>query len=190
MSEYDIYSFGHGTATQEEIISHLKIHGIELLVDVRSFPGSKHNPHVGRDRMQYWIPEAGIEYRWMPELGGFRPHNDECDHDIIWRNKSFRNYAGYTRSAEFIAGMKQLKEAGSKKKTAFMCSESVWWRCHRRIMSDFFTVACGMKVGHIMHDHKIYPHIPTEGVRLRPKHNDIIYDGRRTELFPEDDCDD
>ncbi|MEO6984748.1 MAG: DUF488 domain-containing protein [Paralcaligenes sp.] len=176
MSKPDfILSFGHGTASQAQITDLLHGVGTEILVDVRSFPGSRRHPYVNKESLAQWIPQAGIEYLHMPELGGFRKHCVECEKDIVWQNASFRNYAGYTRSLEFLAGIERLLAMAEQKQLVYMCSETVWWRCHRRIISDFLVVARGMDVRHLMHDGRITQHKPTEGIRLR-EDGLVVYD--------------
>jgi uncharacterized protein (DUF488 family) len=165
-------TFGHGTASQEQITELLTGAGVELLVDVRTAPGSRRNPQVGREELQRWLPEAGIAYRWERELGGFRkPATDSPD--VVWRNASFRGYAGYTRTGGFLTavdrllGDSKLLDQSRDAMTAVMCSETLWWRCHRRIIADFLVCARGVDVRHLMHDGSLAPHAVTPGVRLR-----------------------
>ncbi len=169
-----LLTFGHGTASQQQIIDLLKGARIEALVDIRTAPGSRHNPHVGRAELARWLPEAGIDYRWEPRLGGFRRlaatssgRRLAASPDTVWRNASFRAFAGYTRDPEFAAGVDDLLAGASSARTTVMCSETVWWRCHRRIVADFVVVARRLPVEHLMHDGRLTAHIPTEGVRLR-----------------------
>jgi uncharacterized protein (DUF488 family) len=135
-------------------------------VDVRSVPGSRRNPDATRASLTEWLPAAGIGYRWERELGGFRrPKRDSPD--VIWRNASFRGYAGYTRDRRFLTAMDRLLAEAERARTTVMCSESVWWRCHRRIIADVAVLAHGWTVQHLMHDGRLADHIPTAGVRLR-----------------------
>lgn len=160
-----LLTFGHGTASQEQITGLLTGAGVENLIDVRTAPGSRRNPHVGRDSLQVWLPEAGIAYRWEKDLGGFRKAAPDSP-DVGWTNPSFRGYAGYARTPEFLAAIDRvLAEAGSRT-TVVMCSESVWWRCHRRIIADFVVLARGAVVRHLMHDGRLAEHRPTESARL------------------------
>jgi uncharacterized protein (DUF488 family) len=169
-------TFGHGTLSQDDITALLRTAGVKAVADVRSFPGSRRLPHVNRENLESWLPQGGIAYRWIKNLGGFRKPSDESAHDTVWRNESFRNYAGYTRTSDFLAGIDELMSLGMQSRTAFMCSESVWWRCHRRIISDFLVVARGLAVHHLMHDGRLEPHKPTAGLRLRDD-GLIVYDG-------------
>ncbi len=157
----------------------LRTAGVQTLVDVRSFPGSRRHPYVNRESLAHWLPQAGVQYLWMKNLGGFRKPSEESALDTVWRNESFRNYAGYTRSAAFLDGITALVEVGAQSHTAFMCSESVWWRCHRRIISDFLVAARGIAVHHLMHDGSRPQHKVTEGLRLR-EDGLIVYDGAVT----------
>lgn len=162
-----LFTLGHGTLRREELAALLLDAGIGRVVDVRRGPGSRRNPDVNRERMQAWLPEHGIGYRWEERLGGFRrPAPDSPD--TVWRNPSFRGYAGYTRTPDFLGAMDALlAEAAAGKATAVMCSESLWWRCHRRIIADFAVLARGADVRHLLHDGRLVPHPPTEGARLR-----------------------
>lgn len=179
----EILSFGHGTLESGEILALLERANVEVLVDVRSFPGSRRHPHVGREAMERWVPAAGIEYRWLPSLGGYRPHNEECEHDVVWRHPSFRNYAGHTRSVEFLSGIDEMLAIARDQRVAYMCSEAVWWKCHRRLISDFLVCARGVHVRHLMHDGKLQEHKPTEGLRLR-EDSLIVYDAVPQALLP------
>lgn len=171
-----LLTFGHGTLGQDGIVALLRAAGVQAVADVRSFPGSRRLPHVNRENLELWLPQAGIDYHWIKNLGGFRKPSEESAHDTVWRNESFRNYAGYTRTPDFLAGIDELIALGMRSHTAFMCSESVWWRCHRRIISDFLVAARGLAVHHLMHDGRLDPHKPTTGLRLRDD-GLIVYDG-------------
>ncbi|WP_129843528.1 DUF488 domain-containing protein [Streptomyces sp. RFCAC02] len=172
----ELVTFGHGTAGLDELAALLRDAGVAAVVDVRTAPGSRRNPEVGRDHLARRLPEHRIAYRWEPALGGFRrPAPDSPD--TVWRNASFRGYAAHTRSPDFVAAMGTLLDRAAGVRTAVMCSESVWWRCHRRLIADFAVVARGVPVRHLMHDGRLTPHPPTPGVRL----NDdglLVYDGR------------
>jgi uncharacterized protein (DUF488 family) len=171
-----LLTFGHGTASQEEIATLLE--GVDLLVDVRTAPGSRRNPHVARTELARWLPEHGIAYRWDKRLGGFRrPPPDSPD--VIWREEMFRGYAAHMRTGEFAAAFGELL-AGTGTRTV-MCSESVWWRCHRRLIADFAVLARGVEVEHLMHDGRVVRHEPTPGARLRDD-GLLAYDGGQETL--------
>ena len=161
-----LLTFGHGTAGREELGRLLRDAGVSAVVDVRTAPGSRRNPDVARSALEEWLPGEGIEYRWERRLGGFRKAEPDSP-DTFWRNDSFRGYAGHTRSPDFVAAMDVLLRGAGEARTAVMCSESVWWRCHRRLIADFAVLARGRSVLHLAHDGRLIEHPPTSGARLR-----------------------
>ncbi|MFJ2032912.1 DUF488 family protein [Streptosporangium sp. NPDC087985] len=169
-----LLTFGHGTATRERLTALLHGAGVEAVVDVRSAPGSRHVPDVGRDVLCEWMPAQGIAYRWEKRLGGFRRAAPDSP-DTFWRNTSFRGYAGYTRQPEFLAAMDDLLRQSAATRTAIMCGETVWWRCHRRIIADYAVLARHTPVLHLAHDGRLTEHQPTTGARLRDD-GLLIYD--------------
>jgi uncharacterized protein (DUF488 family) len=170
-----LLTFGHGTASEEEMTILLRDARVELLVDVRTAPGSRRNPHVGRAQLQQWLPAAGIDYRWEGDLGGFRKAAKDSP-DVVWRNASFRGYAGYARTDTFVAAVDRVLADAAQRTTVVMCSESLWWRCHRRIIADFVVRARGVDVRHLMHDGRLADHAVTPGARLRSD-GLLVYDG-------------
>ncbi|MFF6998196.1 DUF488 family protein [Streptomyces sp. NPDC008313] len=172
--ETSLWTFGHGTATREEIAGLLRDAGIEAVVDVRTAPGSRRDPEVSRQRLTEWLPSYGIAYRWEPALGGFRrPAPDSPD--VVWRNASFRGYAAHTRTDEFVAAMGRLLSEAASAPTTVMCGEAVWWRCHRRLIADFAVLARSVPARHLMHDGRTPAHTPTPGARLR-EDGLLVYD--------------
>ncbi|MEO3756589.1 DUF488 domain-containing protein [Streptomyces sp. B6B3] len=162
-----LVTFGHGTAGREELVPLLRGADVRAVVDVRTAPGSRRNPDVGRDALVTWLDEAGLAYRWEPRLGGFRQAAADSP-DVFWENASFRGYAGHTREPEFVAAMNELlRQAAETEYTAVMCSEALWWRCHRRLIADFAVLARGATVLHLAHNGRLDEHRPTEGARLR-----------------------
>ncbi|GAA1822398.1 DUF488 domain-containing protein [Actinomadura chokoriensis] len=170
-----LLTFGHGTAGREELAALLGGAGVRSVVDVRTAPGSRRNPDVRRDALEEWLPAAGIGYRWDKRLGGFRRAAPDSP-DTFWRNDSFRGYAGHTRDPDFAAAMDDLLPEAEGTRTAVMCSESVWWRCHRRLIADFAVLARGRPVLHLAHDGRLTEHPPTPGARLRDD-GLLVYDG-------------
>jgi uncharacterized protein (DUF488 family) len=170
-----LLTFGHSTAGRERIAGLLREAGVAAVVDVRIAPGSRRDPDLLRERLGGWLPAGGVGYRWEPALGGFRPLPADSP-DVVWRNKSFRGYAAHTRSPEFVAAMDRLLGEAAEIRTAVMCSEAVWWRCHRRLIADFAVLARGVPVHHLMPDGRLTPHTPTPGVRLRGD-GLLVYDG-------------
>ena len=160
-----LFTFGHGTATQEAIAAILQRAGIGLVVDVRIAPGSRRPPHVARAELERWLPEAGIDYRWERRLGGFRrPAPDSPD--TAWRNESFRGYAGWTRSDDFAHAMDELVADAGRTRATVMCSESLWWQCHRRLIADVAVLLRATPVVHLMHDGRDTEHVPTPTARV------------------------
>ena len=168
-----LQTIGHGTLSAEAFGSLLAKAHAGCLVDVRSFPGSRHNPQFGREEMQRWVPAAGLAYLWMRSLGGRRRPVAGSKH-VALRHVSFRAYADHMETPEFLTGVEELLTLVADKPTAVMCSESVWWRCHRRLLADHLVLVRGAEVAHLMHDGRLTPHAPTEGVRLA--HDTLIYD--------------
>lgn len=174
-----LLTFGHGTAGQDEILAALHGADVGLLVDVRRFPGSRRHPHVARDELARWLPEAGIDYRWEQRLGGRRtvPAADDDPGDPWWRVEAFRAYAAHTRTDEFRAGMGELLDDVTRgpRATVVLCSETVWWRCHRRLLSDVAVLLHAVPVEHLGHDGRRTPHPPSEGARVTDA--GVRYDG-------------
>jgi uncharacterized protein (DUF488 family) len=174
-----VLTFGHGTASQEEITGLLRGAGVELVVDVRTAPGSRRNPHVSRGSLEGWLPASGVAYRWDKRLGGFRrPPPDSPD--VFWREPMFRGYAAHMRTTEFTEAVGELLAFPGEQ--AVMCSESVWWRCHRRMIADFLALVRDMPVDHLMHDGRVVRHEPTPGARLRDD-GLLVYDAGQTPLL-------
>ena len=164
---------GHGTLTAEAFSSLLDGVNVGCVVDVRSFPGSRHNPQFGREEMERWVPGAGIGYVWMRELGGRRRPVSGSKH-VALRNDAFRAYADHMETPAFLAGVEELLMLARSEPTAVMCSESVWWRCHRRLLADHLVLVRDITVVHLMHNGRLTPHMPTEGVRLAD--DALVYD--------------
>ena len=119
------------------------------------------------------MPAAGFGYAWLRELGGRRRPVTDSKH-VALRHDAFRAYADYMETDDFLAGVDQLLALAAGESTAVMCSESVWWRCHRRLLADYLVLARGIKVVHLMHDRRMTSHTPTEGGRLAG--DALIYD--------------
>ncbi len=161
-----LFTIGHSTHPLDQFLALLAEHGIEVLVDIRRFPGSRKFPHFHQDQLVSTLPKAGIEYHWLEALGGRRGQQaNGSSKNLGLRNESFRNYADYMLTEEFREGVQQLLAIAAAKPTAFMCSESVFWRCHRRLVSDFL-LAEGITVQHIMPTGKLRPHTLTEGAKI------------------------
>ena len=168
-----VWTVGHGTQPAERLVELLAGVPIERVVDIRRFPGSRHNPQYGREAMEAWLPEARLDYRWSPRLGGRRRPSPDSPHTAL-RNDAFRAYAEHMETAEFLAGIDELLELADAAPTTVMCSESVWWRCHRRLVADHLTLVRGLEVRHVMPDGRISAHRVTDGARLVAGH--VRYD--------------
>lgn len=162
-----LLTFGHGTLDQDGVIAALRAGDVRALVDVRRFPGSRRHPHVARDALAQWLPAAGVAYRWEERLGGRRSVRDADAVDTWWQVEAFRAYAAHTRTDTFRAGMADLlAEVAGGDGVAVMCSETVWWRCHRRLVGDVAVLLHGVEVLHLGHDGRLSPHRPAAGARV------------------------
>lgn len=143
-----LYTIGHSTRTLEELVEALQAHDIETLVDIRSFPMSRRLPHFNRESLEKTLPDAGIRYVWMKELGGRRKKILKDSPHIAIRSDSFRNYADHMLTPEFQHGMSELLKLAEQGRTAYMCAERLYFNCHRMMVSDWL-VAHGHEVLHI-----------------------------------------
>lgn len=161
----ELYTIGHSTHSLDGFLGLLARFRIEALADIRRYPGSRKYPHFGRDCLASALPESGVEYRWFEALGGRRKQSGDSSRNLGLRNESFRSYADYMATEEFREGIAQLLELPRRKRTAFMCSEGLFWRCHRRLVSDYL-LAQGILVRHIMPDGGLRPHTLTKGASV------------------------
>lgn len=143
-----IFTIGHGTRTLVELVEVLKDADIDVLVDVRRFPGSRRHPHFARDSLAETLPEAGIDYSWQGEAMGGRRNPVSDTPNVAWRVKAFRGYADHMHSEEFQNALRELEDRAATHRQALMCAETLWWRCHRRLISDAL-VADGHQVDHL-----------------------------------------
>lgn len=164
-----LYTIGHSTRSLEELISALRAHEIQTLVDIRAFPMSRRLPQFNRDSLEQSLPAAGIRYRSMTALGGYRKKILEESPHIALRNQSFRNYADYMLTPEFEQAISELLTLANNSRTAYMCAERPYFRCHRMLVSDWLT-AHGHEVLHIDAEGPVKPH------KLMPEAR--ILDGR------------
>jgi uncharacterized protein (DUF488 family) len=172
-ADTELLTLGHGKLGQVELADLLRSAGLEVLVDVRTAPGSRRHPHVARPEMERWLPDAGIAYLWEPRLGGWRKP-DLASPNTALRNESFRGYADYMRSPQFWDALDSVLDIARRKRTAVMCSEAVYWRCHRRLIADAASIGRDAEVHHIGHDGGVSPHRLTDGVR--PADGALVYD--------------
>lgn len=159
-----IFTIGHSTKTIEEFLDLLFSFDIKVLADIRRLPGSRKYPQFDQDNLRKSLEENGIEYIYIEDLGGRRKVSPDSK-NTTWRNKSFQGYADYMETESFENGVKELEKLALEKNTAMMCSEAVWWRCHRSIVSDYLK-AKGWEVLHIMALGKATEHPYTAPARI------------------------
>jgi uncharacterized protein (DUF488 family) len=159
-----LLTVGHGPQDRGALGDRLTGAGVRRLVDVRRFPASRNNPDVAREALERWLPERGVGYRWEERLGGRRRlPRDEPVEDGWWTVAQFAAYAAHTRSPEFAAALDEVLAEAAGSTVAVMCSESVWWRCHRRLIADVAVLGRGVPVTHLMPDGRLTPHRPADG---------------------------
>ena len=162
-----LLTVGHGPDDRARLGARLAAAGVGRVVDVRRFPGSRNNPDVRREALEEWLPAAGIGYRWDARLGGRRRLSpEEPVVDGWWTVAQFAAYAAHTRTAEFGAALDEVLGEAATAAVAVMCSESVWWRCHRRLVADVAVLGRGVPVQHVMPDGRLAGHRPSEGAVL------------------------
>lgn len=159
-----IYTIGHSTRSIEEFINMLASFAIQHLVDVRSYPGSRKYPHFNKEELEKSLPENGILYTHMVNLGGRRKPLAQSINNA-WRNDSFKGYADYMMTDKFEDAVKDLEKLASSNRVAIMCSEAVWWRCHRSMISDWLKIN-GWQVHHIMQEGRSEEHPYTKPARI------------------------
>ncbi|MCV7418531.1 DUF488 domain-containing protein [Mycolicibacterium litorale] len=168
---------GHGRLSGDELAALLRGAGVTSLVDIRRFPGSRAHPDMSRDAMSSWLPAGGIAYRWEERLGGRRRlPPDAPREDPWWQVEQFAAYAAHTRTEEFDAALGEVLGESASRTVLVMCSESVWWRCHRRLVADVAVLRFRADVSHLMHDGRVTPHPVAPGARLRDD-GFVVWDG-------------
>ena len=169
-----IYTLGHSNRSLEELVDLLQTFGIETLADIRSLPGSSKFPGFNRENLESLLPQNGIRYLWLQKLGGLRhSRKDFQSPNNGLTNSSFRSYADYMGTDNFVDGVQELLETASESSTVCMCAEAVYWRCHRRLLSDYL-VAHGVDVIHILSRKQAIPHEMTPG-SLVTSQGHVIY---------------
>jgi uncharacterized protein (DUF488 family) len=168
-----VHTIGHGTLTAADLAGVLTGAGIAHLVDVRSFPGSRRNPQHARARLAEWLPEAGVAYSWEGRLGGRRrPVPDSPN--VALRHEAFRAYADHMATDEFATALDSLVEMARHEPLAVMCAETLWWRCHRRLLADALVLLDGVRVRHLFPDGSATDHAPMPEARVERGH--LVYD--------------
>ncbi len=169
-----VYTIGHSTRTLPEFVDLLRAGNVELVVDIRSVPRSRANPQFNLDTLPDALAFLQIGYRHIRELGGLRGKSKTVLPEVngYWTHPSFHNYADYALSDAFREGLSNLLELSEIKRSAIMCSEAVWWRCHRRIVADYLLIR-GRTVFHLMGPARIEPAALTEAAR--PQGDALVY---------------
>jgi uncharacterized protein (DUF488 family) len=168
-----LLTVGHGTQEAGQLADLLRGAGVQVLVDVRSYPGSRRHPQFGREALADWAPAEGLDYRWEPRLGGRRAARPDS-RNVALRNDAFRGYADHMASAEFGAALDEVLAEAARRRTAVMCAESLWWRCHRRLLADAAVLTRDADVQHLLPDGRLTPHRVTDGAR--PAGGYVVYD--------------
>ena len=159
-----IWTVGHSTRSGEEFVKILLAHQIKVLVDVRTYPGSRRYPQFNKAELAGLLNQSGIEYHHEPRLGGRRTPRPDS-HNTAWRNAQFRGYADHMETDEFKSGVRELLELAASARVAVMCAEAVWWRCHRSLIADYLK-AEGHEVVHIVNEKKTEEHPFTSAARI------------------------
>ena len=174
-----VFTIGHSTRTAAELIALLRDAEIAAVVDVRRFPGSRRHPQFNAETLERSLADSSIRYRHLAALGGRRGAREaggESPH-TLWREAAFRNYADYAETADFRAAFAELLTLARERRSAIMCAEALWWRCHRRIIADYL-IASGIAVEHVLAPGKIEPAQLTTGAAPRPD-GTILYGAAR-----------
>lgn len=185
---HPVFTIGHSTREADAFVGMLRAHGVQRLVDVRRFPGSRRYPWFNRENLEETLRGAGIDYTQVPEFGGRRGGSDAEPEggspNTAWRNASFRAYADHAGSDAFQAALQVLIDAAGRERVALMCAEAVPWRCHRQLIADAL-VARGVEVLHIMGEDRADPHTLRSEARVL-EDGRVIYpgpEGPQGELF-------
>lgn len=175
-----LWTIGHSTHSSTYFMSMLKAFDIEVLADIRKLPGSRKYPHFNQENLKETLWENGIVYLYLPELTGRRKARPDSA-NTAWRNQSFKGYADYMETADFMHGIQSLIAVASEKRTAIMCAEAVWWRCHRSMVADYLK-SIGWTVIHILDDNKCKIHPYTSAANTET--GKLNYHGNSTLLTP------
>lgn len=164
-----VVTAGHGRLDADELAGLLQRAGVRVVADVRRFPGSRRHPQFAREAMARWLPAAGIAYEWLPELGGRRSGSPASPNTAL-REPPLRAYADHMATEEFARGIGRLRwlaeqAAAGGGAVAVLCAESVWWRCHRRLLADHLVLVERVPVTHLFHDGRLAAHDPMPEAR-------------------------
>jgi uncharacterized protein (DUF488 family) len=172
------FAVGHSNRSFQELVGLLADPGVTCVVDIRKIPRSRANPQFNEETLARALAGHGLTYRRLPALGGRRGRDPTLSRELnaLWTNESFHNYADYALSVAFRDGLDCLRQEGRARSCAFMCSEAVWWRCHRRIVADYL-IASGETVLHIMGEGRLEPARVTPGALVQPD-GSVLYPAR------------
>ena len=167
---FDVYTLGFSNRTWEQTIQILEAFEIRRLIDIRTLPGSRHTPHFNLEHLKSALPHAGIEYIHMKSLGGLRKPAKNSTLNAAWKNSGFRGYADYMQTPNFEMALNSLIRLLKEKTTVYCCTEAVFWRCHRQLVSDALLVH-GFRIGHVFSASKVEAHkltnfVKTDGMLL------------------------
>lgn len=157
----------------EEFVAVARRSGVSTLVDIRRYPGSRRHPQYSGDAMMTWLPARGLRYLWLGSLGGRRMPAPKSP-NVALRNAQFRGYADHMASNAFAGGLAELIALPGDGSVAVMCAESVWWRCHRRLLADHLVLVEQMRVEHLFHDRRIVEHAAM--AEARRVGDGVVYD--------------
>ncbi|WP_228386908.1 DUF488 domain-containing protein [Ornithinicoccus halotolerans] len=161
-----LVTLGHGSLTTEALVALLRGAQVATVVDIRRYPGSRRHPHLARVALEQQLPAAGVGYRWEEDLGGRRRAPADPETDGWWQVEQFRGYASHTRSPQFARALERLLAECRAEPVAVMCSEAVWWRCHRRLVADVVALTSDIPVRHLGHDGRLREHPVADGARV------------------------
>ena len=180
---HPFYTIGHGTRALAEFIELLQSVDVRLLIDVRTVPRSRTNPQYNRDVLPDSLAPFGISYEHVAALGGLRGRDRKVPQGVnaFWQNDSFHNYADYALTKQFREGLSHLRERGRTQRCAIMCAETVWWRCHRRIITDYL-LASGEAVFHVLGPGHVEAAAMTEAAQQQAD-GSLVYPAEQGELF-------
>jgi uncharacterized protein (DUF488 family) len=175
-----LFTIGHSTRSLDELVRMCEAHGVRAVADVRRFPGSRRSPHFARQALQETLPGRGIDYLWLPALGGRRRRTAGAPASP-WQVEAFAAYAEHMRSPEFRAGLAELIAAATARPTAIMCAEASPYRCHRRLISDWAALH-GIEVVHLIDEQRSEAHHLTAFARRAGE--DVAYDAGQQLALP------
>lgn len=170
-----LVTLGHGSLSTEALVALLRAAEVAAVVDIRRYPGSRRHPHLARAALEQQLPAAGVGYRWEEHLGGRRPAPADPETDGWWQVEQFRGYAWHTRSPQFARALEPVLAQCRRERVAVMCSEAVWWRCHRRLVADVAALTSDVPVRHLGHDGRLREHPVAAGARVAA--GQVVWDG-------------